>query len=328
MAHRISLMNHEKQVFDISSMVGSISWKSNIDQLGLQLDFDLAFNDTKYFPDNPVDLGNVIILENEDEIFRGVAITENRNGRGSIGYTAMDYAFYLNKSKMIYQFNKISVSQAIHTILKDLNIPIGAITEIPTVIQKICKGEVASDIIKGLLKQAKDELGRTYRMEMRQGKLFIEEQQQLQVKPTFKLASNLTHHDGQRAISNPSRKRSIEEMRNSIKIISGDENSTSVVADKKDDELIRKYGLLQEVQTPEKKDIAQARNIAANLLADLGKVFEQNSVEMPGDDSVRAGRLIEIEEPVTGMKGQYLVRSASHTVANGIHRMNLDLGVV
>ena len=150
----------------------------------------------------------------------------------------------------------------------------------------------------------------------------------MQVKPTFKLASNLTHHDGQRAISNPSRKRSIEEMRNSIKIISGDENSTSVVAEKKDDELIRKYGLLQEVQTPEKKDIAQARNIAANLLVDLGKVFEQNSVEMPGDDSVRAGRLIEIEEPVTGMKGQYLVRSASHTVANGIHRMNLDLGVV
>ena len=308
---------------NISPLVGSIGWRSNIDELGDQLDFDIAFNDDRYFPLNPVDVGNLIILRNTDEIFRGVVVTENRSGRGAIGYTTFDYGFYLNKSKEIYQFNGVRADQAILKILGDFNIPVGLVMDIKTVVTKIYPSGTVSDIIKDILKMAEDETGIKYRMEFRQGKFYIEKQQDIIIKLKFQLASNLAPDDVTSAISNPSRKRSIEDMRNSIKLVSND----AVVAAVRDESLIKQYGLLQEVSSVDEKDLAQAGNIANTMLKDLGRVFEETSLDMPGDDTARAGRLIEIQEPVTGMSGLYLIKNVAHTVKKGIHAMSLGLGV-
>jgi len=308
---------------NITPLVGSIQWRSNINELGEQLDFEIAFNDDRYFPINPVELGDVIRLENGNEIFRGIVVAEQKKGRGAVSYTCFDYAFYLNKSKEIYQFNKLPGQKAIETILKDFDIPIGSIAPITTVINKIYNDKAVSDIIKDILDKAEKEKGTKYSMEMRQGKLYIEDQKDLVIKPTFKLADNVEAYDIADSISNPSRKRTIEDMKNSIKIISGDK----IAAEKRDDNLINKYGLLQEVVPIDEKDSAQARNIAQNMLKELGKIFEENSVEMLGNDDVKAGRIIEIEEPVTGMKGQYLIKDVTHTLTNGVHRMQVGLGV-
>lgn len=308
---------------NITPLVGDIQWRSNINELGEQLDFNIAFNDDRYFPMNPVDIGNIISLRNEDEVFRGIVVSEQRNGRGAISYTCFDYGFYLNKSSGIYQFNKVSAKKAIETILDDFEVPIGNITGIPTIINKIFNERLISDIIKEIITIAEDEQGIKYKMEMRQGKLYIVKQEDLVIKATFKLADNIQPYDIYSSISNSSRKRTIENMKNSIKLVF----DNKVIAEEKKNNLIDKYGLLQEVKTVDKKDKPQAKNIAKKKLNELAKVFEDNSLEMIGNDRVRAGRIIEIEEPITGMKGQYLVKSVNHTLKNGIHRMQLSLGV-
>lgn len=321
--HRLYSISNSTET-DITPLVGNLQWKSNINELGDQLDFEIAFNDDRYFPINPVTLGSIIRLENEDEIFRGIVVSEQRNGRGAIVYTCFDYAFYLNKSKEVYQFNKIPGKRAIETILDDFQIPLGNIAStITTVINKIYNGSVISTIIKDIIDATENEQGIKYRMEMREGKLYIEKQDDLVIKATFKLAENIEPYDITSSISNPSKKRTIENMKNSIKIISEDK----VVSEMKDESLINQYGLLQEVKSIDAKDVAQARNIAGNILKELGKVFEENSVEMLGNDMVRAGRIIEIEEPITGMSGQYLIKDVTHTLNNGIHRMQVGLEV-
>ncbi|TCO78017.1 XkdQ/YqbQ family protein [Marinisporobacter balticus] len=309
---------------DITPLVGSINWRSNINELGQQLTFDIAFNDDRYFPVNPVDLGNLIILKNEEEILRAIVVSEQRNGRGRIEYSCFDYAFYLNKSKAVYQFNKVRGKKAIETILNDFKVSIGNIVPIPIITNKIYNNWVVSDIIKNILGMDKDITKTQYRMEMRQGKLYIENQEELMIKGTFRLSENIQPYDITSAISSPSRKRSIEEMKNSIQIVSDDH----VVVNLPKDKLIEKYGLLQEVISAEKKDIAQAKNMAKNKLDELAKIFEENSIEMIGNDQVRAGRTIEIKEPVTGMNGKYLIKDVNHTVKNGIHKMQLGLGVI
>lgn len=314
----------DNKLYNISPLVGSISWNSNIDQLGEKLDFNIVFNDDRFFPINPCDIGNLVILNNTEEIFRGIIFTEQKQGRDAIQYTSFDYAIYLNKSKSVYQFNKIQADKAIAKILNHFNVPIGNIISIPFIVNKIYFNEILSDIIKDILKQTTEAIGQKYRMEMRQGKLYIEKQEDLIIKPKFKLASNLNYNNVTDVIGNPSRKRSIEEMRNSIKIITNDK----IVAELKDFNLINKYGILQELYSIDDKDIAQAKNIAKNLLKELGRIFEDISIELPGDDSVRAGRLIEIEESVTGLKGKYLIKNVDHKVENGIHIMSLNLGVV
>lgn len=305
---------------NITPIVGVIKRRSSYLELGEQLDFDVAYNDDRFFPVNPVDLGSLIVLQNADEIYRGIVITENKNGRSPISYTSFDYGFYLNKSKEVYQFNGVAGEQAIKTMLSDYGVPVGQIDSLGIVVNKIYKDEISSTI-KDILEQAKKETGITYLMEFRQGKFYVEKQTTRVIKASFNLAG--TDYNIQDAISNPSRTRSIENMRNSIKITLEDDVITQV----RDDSLIKKFGVLQEVTSIDGEDIARAKTIAANMLKDLGRISEDCSIDVPGDDRVRAGRVLEITEQVTGMSGLYLITDASHTIQNGIHKMNLGLGV-
>lgn len=316
MSHELWMWKDKSTITNITPLVGNISWSSHVDQLGQQLNFNTAFNDDIYFPINPLDLGKRIFLINNGlNVYDGFIFTEKIEGRESRNYNSFDGAFYLNESKEIYQFNKVIGVQAILKILQDYQILVGNIAPIQTLIDKLYINKTPAEIIKDILLQAEKETGKKYSLEMRAGKLFIEERKEIS---GFSITVNNSD------LSNVSRKRTIEDMKNSIKIISNE----SVIAEVKNDNLIAQYGLLQEVQTIENKDIAQAKNIAKNLLKDLGKIFEDNSFEMLGNDNIRAGRLINISEPFTGMTGTYLIKSVNHTVSENIHRMKVNLGVV
>lgn len=56
-------------------------------------------------------------------------------------------------------------------------------------------------------------------------------------------------------------------------------------------------------------------------------VIETASVTMLGDITVRAGRILELNEPVTGLIGKYLILDVTHTVQGGVHTMTLGLEV-
>ncbi|MEH7389658.1 XkdQ/YqbQ family protein [Bacillus sp. JJ1474] len=320
MAHELWRIN-VSQAIDITPIVGSISWSDDVDTLGQQLTFNTAYNDTRYFPQVSIEPGDTILLKNKNEIFRGTMVTEQRNGQFERVFTCFDPAFYLNKSKEIFQCNKVRADVAIKQLCNMFNVPIGNVVSIPAVIKKIFNGEISA-IIKEILEIAENTLGIKYRFEMRSGKLFIEKQTALIVKGTFTLAG--IEYDLNESISNPSRKRSIEEMKNSIKIINNDKVVTTV----RDEGLISKYGLLQEVHSVNDDEKSKAKNIANNILKELGKVLEENSLDMLGNDEVRAGRLIEINEPKTGMSGRCLIKSVNHTLDKGIHRMSLQLRVI
>lgn len=309
---------------DISPLIGDISWKDSTDTLGIQLDFNIANSDTDNMPKNPVDLGHMILLNGKNnEIFRGFPITESRQGRSAISYNCFDYGFYLNKSKEIYQFKNIRADAAIKQMCSDFNIPVGDIISIPTIITKIYYDKEISSIIKDILETASNSLGIKYRMEFREGKFYIQKYTDIIIKATFDLDGSIQNITD--FISNPTRSRSIEEMRNSIKIYTGNEESIKVVATAKNQTLINAYGLLQEVQSIDDIDIAKAKNVADNLLSDLAKIFEDNSIELPGSDEVRSGRILEVNERLTGMSGQYLIKDCTHTIKNGIHKMQLGL---
>lgn len=321
MAHELWTIK-DNTMINITPLVGNMSWFSDIDTLGQQLIFNSSFNDTRFFPINPIEVGNLIVLKNESEIFRGILVTDGRPGQFTRSYVCFDSAFYLNKSEEVIQFNGIRADRAIRQLLERFGVPIGGIVPISAVIKKIYNDPV-SEILKDILKIAESTLGVKYRMEMRQGKIHIDKQQDLKVKGTFKIATNVEPYDLGYSISEPSRTISIEDMKNSIKIVSDDK----VVAHLKSDSLIAQFGLLQKTESVDKKDIAQAKNLAKNMLKELGRVLDELSFEMIGNDEVRAGRLMEIEEPVTEAKGVYLIKSVEHRVEKGIHKMTLRMGV-
>lgn len=322
MAHELWLIKGSTMT-NITPLIGSIGWRSNTDELGVELSFNVAFTDVDYFPKDPCSVGDMAMLKNEGkEITRGIIVDGKKSGKSPVEYTAFDFAFYLNKSESTYQFNKMPADQCIKKILSNFGIPIGNVVSIPTPITKIFAGKKPSDTIKEILEMAQQKLGIKYLMEMKQGKFYIEKQKDLVVTAKFKLGEK--SYNATDAIMNPSRSISISDMVNSIQVVG---NNDKIVLNKDDDAMIKKYGKIQKVITLDQEEKKSAKEVAENELKLLSKLTEEISIDLLGDDNVRAGRLFKVVEPVTGIDGTYLIKDVSHSIENGIHRMSLNLEV-
>lgn len=324
----ITLVKNNGNNKDITGVSGNLSWKDNVDTLGMELNFDAARNiDDKYMKGyDIIEIGDKVILNNNDkEIFRGI-IVDLGTERYRKSITAFDYAFYLNKSKTIMQFNKVPGNEVITKLCNEFNVPIGNITSIPTLITKIYKEETISDIIKDVLNHATNETGIKYRLESREGKIFVEKYTDLIIKPKFKPAKNIGKIDVLKAIGGISKSESIADMKNSILITSSNEKSSRIIAKSKDDDNISKFGLLQEVESVDDKEMADAQNIANNKLKELNRIGEDISIgPLLGDDDVRSGRILEIDNDMFNLKGQYLVKDCTHQYHNRIHTMDITV---
>lgn len=324
----ITLIKNNGKNADITSFCGNLSWKDSIDTLGMELNFDTARNteDNLMAPYDIVEVGDKVILTNGDkEIFRGIIIDLGTE-RFAKSITAFDYAFYLNQSKTIVQFNKVSGSQVITKLCKDFNVPTGTITSIPTPITKIYKEETISDIIKDVLEQATKKMGIKYRLESREGKIFVEKYTDLVIRPAFKPAPNVGGLDVMKFIGGISKSESIADMRNSILVTSNNEKSSKVVAKATDSNNISKFGLLQDIETVDDETVGEASNIANNKLKELNKIGEDISIgPLLGDDNVRSGRILEVDNDIFDLKGQYLVKECTHNYQNRIHIMNVTV---
>lgn len=325
--------------YDITPLVGEIAWDSNF-SLMAALEMEIAYSDTRFFPKNPCDVGDhVILTKDKDEIFRGVIVNETRSGRGPIRYTVYDYAWYLCNSTTVCQFNKISATQAVTKILNDFGMKIGSMLTMPTLVDKIYIQECPACIIEDILTQVENKEGYKINVEMRQGKIYFEKRQDLVIEGRFRLADNLGERDVLQAIGESNRTRSIEEMRNRIRIIAELEQEKEdkkkkkkkkepeykITAVTEDQDLISQYGLLEETFKIDAKDMAKSRQVAKILLKRLGRIHETNSLSLIGDIRFKAGRLFDVSEPITGMEQRYMIANVQHRVKNQNHTMDLEL---
>lgn len=312
---------------NITSLCANISWKDTLDTLGMEFTFDIARSTKdRYLKQyDVVEIGDKVVLKNNEvELFRGI-IVDLSTELSKKSVTAFDYAFYLNQSKLIIQFNKIKGDAAINQLCNKFGVAVGNITGISSIINKIYNDKTVAEIIKDILEQATKESGTKFRLEMREGKLHIEKYEDLIIEATFKPAKNIQKFNVFNAIGNISKSESIQEMRNSIQISSGDEKSSRIIATADDAESISAYGLLQEIESIEDKDIAQARNIANNKLKDLNKIMENISLDLLGDDKVRSGRIVKINNEQFNLNGNYLVKECTQTYNNSIRKMNITV---
>jgi hypothetical protein len=330
--YRLLLVKNDgTRSYDITPIVGTINWDSNL-SLCSAMEFDVIWTDAGLFPRNPCDLGDVVLLMKDDEeVYRGIIVSEGRNGRDAIKYQVYDYAWYLGKSKTVYQFNRMRADQAIVRILSDFGMLIGSVPPMSTIIDEIYIEKSPAEIIEDIYKREEARTGKRYNVEMRKGRIYFEEWKDLVIRGTFRLAENLSPVDSMANPLEASRSRTIESMRNRVKILvekKAEESKQAiyeVVAEARDDALIRKYGLLEDVYKIDVEDEAKAREVARILLQRLARIHETNTIKLMGDPAFKAGRLLDLDEPITGMSGRYLILAAKHTISNQLHTMELEL---
>lgn len=316
----------DNQTYDITELVSDISWSDDIDTLGMQMNFTIACSKTKYGPAFFAKVTDkVLFIGNEDEIFRGIIVTKESSAEELETFTAFDFAFYLNKSYVIQQFNGLDAKSAINQLCTIKNITVGEIAPMNTIIKHNYVKQTISDIIDDIIKQQQEETGKRYVREVRGESFYLFEAGTIVIKLMFQPAYNIQPFDVMQAINNPSITESIEEMKNSIIIISGNEKSTRVVGTAKDEKSIQQCGLLQYMDSVDEKNINKAQNIAETKLKELNKIAKTYSIETLGDDKARAGRTVEIENETVGLQGKFLIKSCSHTLSSGVHTMSMEL---
>lgn len=110
-------------------------------------------------------------------------------------------------------------------------------------------------------------------------------------------------------------------MTNSIQVVCEDK----VILTKIDTSMIKRFGKLQKTISIDKKKKKEAAQNAQSELNQLSKITETGKVVLMGDDRVKAGRVLEINEKYTGLKNDYTVKDVTHTVVNGIHKMTVNM---
>ena len=301
----------------ISAFCGNVTKSDDIKSLGVQLSFDYLNN--KVIDNNTVwidlSLGNTILMYDDDELlFQGTIQKASRNGLSSYQYDVFDSAWYLNKQEARIQFSNIDVKTAIETLCKQENIPCDVACDIPTKVTKIYNGDTISKIIDDLLQLATNEIGKRYRREYNNGKLYINAFDNLKMI-----------WESEPLVSDFSQEFDCDGMANKIVILSGNEKSTQVVATKQDDESIKKYGLYVHYEKVDDKKKAKADQIATTKLKNMSNPKKSIKCTLLGDNYVRSGRILKFNQPNINMVGEYLVTNCTHNYDMGKHTMDCDL---
>lgn len=304
-----------KQSVDITDISGAINLSTSMDTLGASLAFNIArnYNDTSFIFSDEIETGDIVILINTKELFRGVIvnITTTKFNRT---IECLDYSFYLNKNKIIKQFEEISASVAIKQLLQEIDAPIGDISNISTSISKLYYSNTIAEIISDILKQVNEELGIKYKLE------FIDNK--FNINPFKKVNVSFRY----RQTGNESISESILEMKNRILVTSNEQEASEILAIAEDINNVEKYGSLQEIiNVDPDKDEAKVRNIAKMKLKELNKVFKTVTLEGFGDDEFRAGRVIYLNNTKLRLYGEYLIKSCVHTWRKGEHIVSLEV---
>lgn len=302
----------------ITNIIGSLTWRNSLYELSTVMSFETPKSDAAYLKDLiyvPM-VGDIVQQVTNGEIFRGV-IKDVDDGDINVNkYTAVDLGWYLNKTKQTYQFKNISASDVIKELCADLSIPISTLPELNATIDDIYFDKTVSDILTDIL----DKCPGNYNFDFVPEGLRVYEIGTLIAYPEFRIADNIPQIYSVDFRGEVSHTQSIEDMRNSIKITSEQDNVYSELKVLQDRESISKYGFLQEVVKidPEKEN---ADTVAAEKLSELNHIGETYSFTIieKYDSYTRAGEVISVD----GVP--YVIENTDHSFKVGQHYNKLTI---
>lgn len=296
-------------------MVSEITWSGSQDEVArkLELEFLYPLHD-HYAPKVYPNIGQELFLYDDKdlELFRGRVFYNERLGeQGTIQVIAYDDAIRLAKSKGTYNFKGKTAEAITKIVCNDLGVEIGQL--VPTGIPQkmLCNSMGMYEIISKAYDGASKQNKKKYSIEMRQGKLCVDEVGKEILPHTITSDTNIIES----AYSE-----NAEEVINRVKIYDEKDQYIGVVEDK---ELINLLGVFQDVYT--KEEDKQAGTVASNMLRGIEQSIELTTL---GNTSYVSGKLVNIEDSATKQLGLFFIVSDSHSWSGGQYRANMNIKVI
>lgn len=303
---------------DITPIVMSVEWGGDVMQACRSLRCSIK-NTSHNKKIVTVENGKRIQFFNgETELFRGIVFMNEINIDGLHSIVAYDDNVYLTKSMDTRKFINMKASQIVQRICSDYEIPTGFIADTGYIIPKlILRDKTLYDMIVTALTETKKHTGRCFILLNKNGKIILQERKSQ--------VTQFIIEDGVNIIS-ARYSQSIEDLKTQVKVVGGDSDKKPIVATVKNDELIKKFGIMQHLENADSKlNKSQIEQLARRLLEEHGTIKDEATVDVIGIDEVIAGTSVYVREKLTGIVGGYYVISDSHRYENGVHTMSLVL---
>jgi len=308
---------------EITETAGGLSWQNSIDEISTTMTFSIGKDLSSRWTSTylPKEGSIVSYFTANGEMFRGIVLSVDDGDTMLNVYTVADYGFYLKKSKETYQFNSISANSAIEQMCSDFGTPIDSLCDIGYTIKKIYMDKTIYDIMKDILELAKAATGSEFNIDVTPRGLRIYKIGDIVANPTFRLADNLPTAGSVGYHGPMTHKTSIEDMYNSVKVITGNDDGFTQRATAQDEQSIAAYGRLQEVIKIEDDEVGNASQVAQSKLAELNVIKEEYSIPIIEDveSYTRAGSVLN-DNGAT-----FLIKSSEHAIDRGTHTVTLNL---
>lgn len=224
-------------------MVSEITWSGSQEEVARKLELNFLFPlHDHYAPKIYPNIGEQLFLydDNHIELFQGRVFYNERLGeQGIIQVTAYDDAIRLAKSKGTYNFKGKTAEAITKIVCNDLGVEIGQLAPTGIPQKMLCNGEGMYEIISNAYEGASKQNKKQYSIEMRQGKLCVDEVGKEILPHTITSDTNIIES----AYSE-----NAEEVINRVKIYDEQDQYLGVVENK---ELIDLVGIFQDVYTKE-----------------------------------------------------------------------------
>lgn len=319
MSWSVTYKDREQDIF-LDPIVKSINWSGDIKQAARKLVVEIS---------NTGDLRDLymkfekggelrLVLNEKQELFRGVLFADQINSDGQMTLTAYDENIYLTKSKDTKVFRNQSASAVVKRLCNEFSIPVGEIHDTGYVIPKLVyRDKTLFEMMVMALTETQKQNGERFLITSKEGKLQLLARKEQEGKWVLENGANLI---------NASYSQSIEETRTQIKVVGGDAKKQELSVSAKDGELIKRFGIMQHLEKPEQgMTKSQMDQRAKQLLKDLATIEDMAQIECLGIPDIVSGSCVYVKESMTGILGGYYVSADDHKFENGSHTMSLTL---
>ena len=257
-------------------------------------------------------------------VMSGIISDYSQSERNKFNYSGFDFGFYLNHNNIIRQFNGIKISDAITTLCREFNIPIGSIPKMSATVKKIYKNVLLSDCFNELLELAQTKMNVDYYyMTSSTGKFNIKKYEVIEDLSAY-IAKTYTMLS-QNLMQNPNRTVSMQDLKNQIVVVDSASDKITKKITVRDSQSIAKYGLLQHVEEVDKDNKNKYSTIAQNKLKELNRLTTTLSMTMLGDYRMRKGVIMPINNELFDIQGDFLIKSSRHSISDTKELVTVNL---
>ncbi|MNW42420.1 phage late control protein GPD [compost metagenome] len=314
----IELDNKDGNVWNISELVSSATWKTS--RIGKPASFDFSF-----IADDKMSIynGDVVRVKWDDHpLFYGYVFTISNGNEEEISVKCYDQMRYLMYNDS-YVLQNMTAAAIVKRIANDFNLKWGHIVDTKYVIASMAEdNQKLMDIICKALDQTVIHTGNIYNFYDDFGKLTIRDARDMKLDLVIGDSSLMYGYSFEKSIDS--------ETYNRIKLVRDNKQTgRREVYISKDSPNIAKWGLLQYYQVvDENQNVAQIQKLMDQLAQLKNRETKKLKLEALGNPVARAGCYLTVKISDLGIDQYFLVEECSHSFSGEDYTMSMDLKVI